>query len=389
MRLEAPRIPDGTLIAAPTHIGFAFWHTKRGKTQNYNWIIAVDSQEACRIVEHQAEGSFPMNQIIESLEQEVDSVGNEVWINLPASRVALANRLYSNGFPVSVGYSKLNRASDISIAVKTMRRQNQKTSIAAKAVNLSHSDPGVSSDLHSYWWPNISKTAVPGLRSLVVATDASKDAPIHSAAAIAAISNNGDYELAATQTTANICELELDALTIGLELIAQAKPNRATLLSDNHAAIKVASHIINTGFAPTKLAGISNGSVKRFSDALEQICCPVDIRWVKGHAGHQLHDDADEIATLGRLATRFPSELVDEELNTRLVAISRHAFTLVRSDCLRNTTHLDSFHNTHEISSAQRSWSSGDSAKLSNTINDANPFIANQLLAMYKLDPKQ
>jgi ribonuclease HI len=357
------------MIAAPVHIGFASWRAPAPKPGHpydkaIRWVIVVDDAEtgASKVTVSQATSLHPINQIIDELCRIADSAGGAVWVNVPAKRLGVAKHLHDLGVPVTLGIADQNRA--IQPAIDVITRQ---TALANKfeAVYRKYSTPrnlpsrreiatrlrDAGIEAHTtynpikrivFWWPSETRhTTARHDSPLIIATDASSDNVASGAACSAAVSLDGDMAIKAAEAEPCIGNSEARAIILALGIIVDARPTRAVILSDSRDAIEAAIRLVNGSAPEPGFHGISHELQQEMAEYLEQIPCPVNFQWVKGHSGHPLNEAADELAALGRLASHHPKKDCQQELYDRIDRVVDKVQHLNSADILPGEPHRE------------------------------------------------
>ena len=327
-----PRSPSPAMLDAPVHVALATFAQPRTDlvTGRYiGWVIVVDKTgEEPNVYVGGTAALSPVRPVMAALQTALEGVSGDVWVSLSRQRKGLAVSLSKAGYSVTTSFGVGSRAEALlrtRLADQIHRSQN--TAMRSGAIEEGHRARRVQPQEREpqgevFWWP--AEWRVTGgsqAEHLVVATDATLEAVDYSRSyAIAAVTEDGDLVLNSGYTQAHIGEIELEALVLGIELVAERRPREATLLSDSCEAIEIARI----------LAARVAGSIKRAgavgcSRALRERCMQawreatkntkIKIEYVRGHDGLLLNEAADAIAGASRRAAMIPRGESERKLN--------------------------------------------------------------------------
>ncbi|MGW6032622.1 RNase H family protein [Gordonia terrae] len=276
---------------------------------------------------------FAWEEIIDSVSRELKDGSGEGWVLVPGKRVATAEKLFEHGLPVTRGRCGENRAIDKAIERMQYYRQHEEAPHSTRSRqcgNRVRRTAHVASDLRApHWFPSAGATRLRPTETLIVATDASIGR--NGVVAAAAVSDRGETVLDVTDRSANASEAELRAMVLAIEALAGSVRREMCILSDSADAVDIANTLIDGRFPARGARGIGELDVNRFVAAWQRSSCAIAVHQLKAHVGHPLNEAADELASIGRLATLHPRVLVENELRQRIAVISAGAVALTES----------------------------------------------------------
>jgi len=153
---------------------------------------------------------------------------------------------------------------------------------------------------------------------LIIGTDAAQDR--QESAAISAVATGGLGSVKAV-ATGQINELELNAITLGLQLVRKSGAASATILSDNQFAVTAANAVLASLKPAAGYRGISQIALMELATEIKTCQADIQIVRIKGHSGNLLNEIADQVAVLARIASQYPRDLVVLELHLRVAAL--------------------------------------------------------------------
>lgn len=341
-RCKAPRRPDDDMFDAPVHIVVASWRALTGDPEwprQLRWIVVVAdrARRGGRPVVHRhrlerTDGAgWP--KLVASVRDCIAQGSGPAWVAVSTKRIATANVLCEAGFPVTIGLAG-NRAADQ--AIEDVQESRRRETLVQESADLYDHEAGpvrVGAGECApvcEWLPELDRPMrdLPVLR-LVVATDASAD--LSGAVVSAAVGADGALAMESTVADYPISEAELNAISLALERYGPNVTDELCVLSDSVDAVQVAQAIAHDRVPVEGFRGIGDDALDRFEDAWNRLDCAVQFFHVKGHVGHPLNEAADELAVIGRLATRHPRAVVEHELDQRASELSA-AVRLLRDD---------------------------------------------------------
>lgn len=324
--LDVPREPTAVMLNAETHIAVSTWShhwVEAPSHKKVGWAICVDvmGHESQSLVGYTT-AAEPLPAIREAILSVVEEALGTVWVVVGKKRSGLALSLMREGLAVTSGFRAQNRAESKLEVVASAERQALQLEALAKGyqsrrvVSTKKLPKTIKGDLH--WWPSTRQISSASVTELMIAADASHEQDDGSFARCI-VSDQGDLVIESGLTPKHIGDLELDAVSMALQMITERQPHRVLILSDSLAALTFIWETVDGTQARRIHSKIVERSQQQFREAwrVASLCSDIEFAHVPGHTGEGLHAAADEIVRVARRAAYVPRDQIEDHLAAR------------------------------------------------------------------------
>lgn len=334
--IALPREPDAAQLTAHLHVAFARWKNPWENTNGaslVHWlVVSHDECEGFKFKYSSSRDAHPSAEVVNDLLNAVSTSNKSVWVVAPSKQRAIARELLNKGLFVTLGLSEENRA--VSQLITRMNAEKQHGALSAQrdgpAPGANQQDnneslapletpEAVAPTEECRWLPVYRAVAAANRQRVVLAADASPG--FNGVAALAVVSELGDFGLRTLHSASGSVPLEFETLIMALGMIPRLEVEHAIIQNDCESALLMAN-LLAAGHMPEEgYCGIPMVARERFIAAIESLECGVEFHYVRGHVGRPLNEAADSIANLARTAAMHPREGIEEELLVKIDAV--------------------------------------------------------------------